>query len=98
MLDPLARSGVLQISPSEDDALSREVSVGINQVQLEQDTAKSFSATGDGQFTVDVNRAGVGLVEIVTEPDMRWERQWNSSDISDHPKRLLPLLESSKAS
>ena len=36
-----------------------------------QDTAKSLTAPEEGVTLVDLNRAGVALMEIVTEPDMR---------------------------
>lgn len=49
--------------------IKRDVDVGIIQLQIEQDTAKSQTV---GQETlVDLNRAGTGLMEIVTKPDMR---------------------------
>jgi hypothetical protein len=35
-----------------------------------QDTAKS-QLVGDNRL-IDLNRAGTGLMEIVTNPDMRW--------------------------
>ncbi|GAA5826026.1 hypothetical protein JCM11251_000096 [Rhodosporidiobolus azoricus] len=49
------------------------VDVRIEQVQLEQDTAKSFhdpSLPPSGGTLVDLNRAGTALIEIVTRPDM----------------------------
>lgn len=48
--------------------------VRLEQIQLEQDTAKSFhdpSLPHGGGTLVDLNRAGAALVEIVTKPDMR---------------------------
>lgn len=45
----------------------------IKQVQLEQDSAKTFHETGSdgGQFSlIDYNRSGSGLIEIVFEPDL----------------------------
>ncbi|ORY21365.1 biosynthesis-related protein [Naematelia encephala] len=66
--NPIARSGKLQISAGEYGS-SRDISVGIQQLQIEQDTAKSQQVGGDR--LVDLNRAGTGLMEIVTDPDMR---------------------------
>jgi aspartyl-tRNA(Asn)/glutamyl-tRNA(Gln) amidotransferase subunit B len=56
----------------------------INRIQLEQDTGKTMTIVGptitntnsDQNFRVDsamidYNRAGIGLIEIVTEPDLR---------------------------
>ncbi|TYJ57274.1 glutamyl-tRNA(Gln) amidotransferase subunit B, mitochondrial [Cryptococcus floricola] len=66
--NPLARNGHLQIAKG-DNASPRTFSVGIHQLQIEQDTAKS-QTVGDSVL-VDLNRAGTGLMEIVTKPDMR---------------------------
>lgn len=43
--------------------------MGIHQLQIEQDTAKS--QTVGAEVLVDLNRAGTGLMEIVTEPHLR---------------------------
>ena len=54
------------------DGLDHMVKVGIQQIQLEQDSARSIVDIVDGreQSLVDLNRAGVALIEIVSEPDM----------------------------
>jgi aspartyl-tRNA(Asn)/glutamyl-tRNA(Gln) amidotransferase subunit B len=51
--------------------------VGITRVHMEEDTGKSSHGGGSGRIhdatyaTIDFNRAGVPLVECVSEPDMR---------------------------
>ncbi|MCA1572140.1 MAG: Asp-tRNA(Asn)/Glu-tRNA(Gln) amidotransferase subunit GatB, partial [Chloroflexi bacterium] len=46
--------------------------VGVTRLHLEEDAGKSFHATtDDGGTTVDFNRCGVPLIEIVSEPDLR---------------------------
>jgi len=47
--------------------------VGINNVHLEEDTAKLThqNAGGEAYSVVDVNRAGTPLIEIVGDPDLR---------------------------
>ncbi len=60
---PLSRNGHILI----DDA-GVEKNIGVRRVHLEEDTAKLFHV--DGASLVDVNRSGVPLMEIVSEPDM----------------------------
>ncbi|TWW58793.1 Glutamyl-tRNA(Gln) amidotransferase subunit B, mitochondrial [Takifugu flavidus] len=44
--------------------------VRIKQIQLEQDSGKSLHDDLRSQTFIDLNRAGVGLMELVMEPDM----------------------------
>ncbi|XP_069782555.1 glutamyl-tRNA(Gln) amidotransferase subunit B, mitochondrial isoform X2 [Narcine bancroftii] len=44
--------------------------VRIKQIQLEQDSGKSFHDDVRTQTLIDLNRSGIGLIEIVMEPDM----------------------------
>lgn len=60
---PLSRNGYVLI----DDAGTIK-RIGIRRVHLEEDTAKLFH---DGEYSlIDMNRAGVPLMEIVSEPEM----------------------------
>ena len=45
--------------------------VGITRIHLEQDAGKSVHDRRPAKTLVDLNRAGVPLMEIVTEPDLR---------------------------
>jgi aspartyl-tRNA(Asn)/glutamyl-tRNA(Gln) amidotransferase subunit B len=51
------------------DGTSREI--GITRLHLEQDAGKSLHDQHPSQTYVDLNRAGVALMEIVSEPDLR---------------------------
>jgi aspartyl-tRNA(Asn)/glutamyl-tRNA(Gln) amidotransferase subunit B len=65
---PLARNGQIVILTSEG-----EKTVRVRRVHLEEDTGKltHIHKNGDSYSLVDLNRAGIPLLEIVTEPDLR---------------------------
>jgi aspartyl-tRNA(Asn)/glutamyl-tRNA(Gln) amidotransferase subunit B len=65
---PLATKGAVQIGETE---VGGAILVGVTRVHMEEDAGKSVHDRFDGYTAVDLNRAGVPLVEIVSEPDMR---------------------------
>ncbi|KAJ4862000.1 gatB/GatE catalytic domain-containing protein [Trichoderma breve] len=73
--EPFAKKG--HITLLARDGISTEdgesVTVGIKQVQLEQDTAKTLAQTGSVHW-LDFNRVGVPLIEIITEPEIHHPR------------------------
>jgi aspartyl-tRNA(Asn)/glutamyl-tRNA(Gln) amidotransferase subunit B len=63
---PLSSNGQLEVELN-----GRRFPVRIRRVHLEEDAGKLVHAeTGSGSSSVDLNRAGVPLLEIVTEPDI----------------------------
>ena len=61
---PLCSGGYIEIEL--DDGPKK---VRLNRIHIEEDTGKSIH-TEKGESLLDYNRAGVPLIEIVTEPDM----------------------------
>jgi aspartyl-tRNA(Asn)/glutamyl-tRNA(Gln) amidotransferase subunit B len=59
----------------EVDVDGETVRVGIERVHLEQDAGKLIHDQHAEYTLVDLNRAGVGLMEIVSKPDLRSARQ-----------------------
>ena len=48
-----------------------EKRIGITRIHMENDAGKNIHSSTDNASYVDLNRAGVPLIEIVSEPDMR---------------------------
>ncbi len=65
---PLAEKGSLAIGVRADGS---DLAVGITRVHMEEDAGKSIHDRYPGFTAIDLNRAGVPLIEIVSEPDMR---------------------------
>ena len=64
---PLCEAGHLEVAPESGD--SRRV--GIDHIHLEEDAGKSQHLEGRSDSLVDLNRCGVPLIEIVSDPDLR---------------------------
>eukprot|EP00070_Physeter_catodon_P040690 XP_028347584.1 glutamyl-tRNA(Gln) amidotransferase subunit B, mitochondrial isoform X1 [Physeter catodon] len=69
---PIAVNGRLAYSICVGKRRSQMVTrtAGVKQIQLEQDSGKSLHDSLRSQTLIDLNRAGVGLLEVVLEPDM----------------------------
>ncbi len=66
-LQPVVGEGRVTVDLADGSA--REV--GITRLHLEQDAGKSLHDQHPSMTMVDLNRSGVALMEIVSEPDMR---------------------------
>jgi len=67
---PIVGEGEVEI-----DVDGETVKIGIERLHLEQDAGKSLHDQHPDYTYVDLNRAGVALMEIVSKPDMRSARQ-----------------------
>jgi aspartyl-tRNA(Asn)/glutamyl-tRNA(Gln) amidotransferase subunit B len=64
---PVVGTGVVEIELG--DGTLKEI--GITRLHLEQDAGKSMHDQHPSKSVIDLNRAGVALMEIVSEPDIR---------------------------
>ncbi len=68
---PIATAGYLDIAVPDGQRTRR---IGITRIHMEEDAGKLMhelnNTQSDGSF-VDLNRTGVPLLEIVSEPDLR---------------------------
>ena len=79
---PLATGGGLAVAGEEG-----ELVIGIERLHMEQDAGKSMHDRGEAHSFVDLNRAGVPLMEIVSQPELRSPKQAGS-----YLRRLRSLL------
>jgi aspartyl-tRNA(Asn)/glutamyl-tRNA(Gln) amidotransferase subunit B len=85
---PLAVNGKLEIKTSAGTKVVR-----VHRAHLEEDTGKltHVNAKGDSYSLVDLNRAGVPLLEIVSEPDMHSIEEAKAYAMGIH--RILRYIE-----
>ncbi|MCW3109006.1 MAG: gatB [Segetibacter sp.] len=62
---PICKGGYVFIKTKDG-----EKNVQLNRIHLEEDAGKSIHDADENYTCIDFNRAGVPLIEIVTEPDM----------------------------
>jgi len=63
---PICKGGYVTITTSEG---TRDIA--LNRIHLEEDAGKSIHDIDEANTCIDLNRAGVALIEIVTEPCLR---------------------------
>ena len=90
---PLCTGGFLQIGPPVGEAGERRIN--ITRVHLEEDTARLMHPAGAAHSLVDFNRAGVPLMELVTEPEITSAKE--AAAFAQELQILLRYLEVSDA-
>ncbi len=79
--EPLATGGSLTVVTE-----AGERKVVIHRIHMEEDAGKNVHGVG-GDSLVNLNRAGVALVEIVSDPDLR-----SSAEAGEYMRRLRDIL------
>jgi aspartyl-tRNA(Asn)/glutamyl-tRNA(Gln) amidotransferase subunit B len=82
---PLATGGSIVIGKSEKGT---DIQIGITRLHMEEDAGKSIHDRYPGVTAIDLNRAGVPLIEIVSEPDIR-----TSADAGAYLRTLKQILQ-----
>jgi aspartyl-tRNA(Asn)/glutamyl-tRNA(Gln) amidotransferase subunit B len=80
---PLATAGRLECTVGD-----HTTTIGVTRVHMEEDAGKSIHDRYHGFTAIDLNRAGVPLVEIVSEPDMR-----SSAEAGVYLRQVKQILE-----
>lgn len=65
--EPICKDGYIDVQTA-DQSTSR---IRINRIHMEDDAGKSMHDQDDNDSLIDLNRAGVPLLEVVSEPDLR---------------------------
>ena len=81
--DPIVGEGSIEVERDDGSTFH----VGIERLHLEQDAGKSIHDLDPNWTYVDLNRAGVALMEIVSRPDMR-----SPEDAAAYVKTLRALV------
>jgi aspartyl-tRNA(Asn)/glutamyl-tRNA(Gln) amidotransferase subunit B len=82
---PLATAGQLRIGTGRD---GQPRTIGITRVHLEEDAGKSIHDRFSARTAIDLNRAGIPLIEIVSEPELR-----SAAEAGAYLRALKQLLE-----
>ena len=64
-----------------------ERKIGVERIHLEQDAGKSIHDQSPTESFIDLNRSGVGLMEIVSKPDLR-----SAEEAGEYIKKLRQIL------
>lgn len=100
---PFSANGTLEIMTAERDDAGHPIewrpkTIRITRLHLEEDAGKNVHEglpDVDRYSYIDLNRAGVPLAEVVTEPDFR--SSWEAYDYVNHVRRSLQWVGASEA-
>ncbi len=81
--DPIVGTGHIELDMP--DGTTR--TIGVTRLHLEQDAGKSLHDQNPTESYIDLNRSGVALMEIVSEPDLR-----SSEEAGLYLKKLRTIL------
>src|SRR4028119_1504731 len=92
---PIAEHGWLEVEIEDAEGKLVRKRIGITRLHMEEDAGKLVHAgserlSGSAYSLVDYNRAGVPLVEIVSEPDMRSAVE--AAEYAQELRRILRYL------
>jgi aspartyl-tRNA(Asn)/glutamyl-tRNA(Gln) amidotransferase subunit B len=92
---PIAEHGWLEIELTDDAGNPIRKKIGITRLHMEEDAGKLVHAgsdrlSGSTYSLVDYNRAGVPLIEIVSEPDIRSGRE--AAEYGQELRRIMRYI------
>lgn len=86
---PIVQNGSLSIDLNVDanGVNKQRKKIRINRIHLEQDAGKSIHDMSPSETFIDLNRSGIALMEIVTEPDLS-----SQDEVIEFIKQLRSIL------
>jgi aspartyl-tRNA(Asn)/glutamyl-tRNA(Gln) amidotransferase subunit B len=83
---PICKGGYITIKTKDG-----EKNIALNRIHLEEDAGKSIHLENEADTLIDLNRAGVPLIEIVTQPDLRTSEE--ASTLLTEVRKVVRYLE-----
>ena len=80
---PLCEKGYIEI-----ETVNETKKIGLTRIHIEEDAGKLNHSEYSEDSLLDLNRAGVPLIEIVSEPDLR-----SAKEVDSYLKKLKSILE-----
>jgi aspartyl-tRNA(Asn)/glutamyl-tRNA(Gln) amidotransferase subunit B len=92
---PIAEHGFIEIELVDDEGNPIRKRIGITRLHMEEDAGKLVHAgsdrlSGSSYSLVDYNRAGIPLIEIVSEPDIRSGQE--AAEYAQELRRIVRYL------